>query len=402
MHIGLFRLLINYWIGLELVLGGHFGFSSPRLCVSHGLDVFRLKMLDSSKTTTNDRRATNDRIGQFLDSRLCLPTTTTPTTTASTTQGKREIGRGSDTRCCLGPRTISGSPGPSSPSPARSWARNHRPGPATTAQDLQYHPPTSIAARRDRHAPHTLPRASLRRRPAPHPLLSSLLPASNPPAPTRSQNVWGQGINSFIDCLRAAPPQMDVCVSLVVTGPLRPLPSPPHPMQTSTSPRAPSKRAAVSPQRLNALRRPFRACTRDHVVPPAPPPLGPTTPCRLQPPHSRSMCGGRPWPTLQSWLPVPTKNACLVTRSSALPFTPSPQAYTAGGDDNHFHWQHIPLDSGRLHHYLPLLGHSGSKCVRALVAPCGPRPPAARRFVSSARSPFKLLIKTFHHLYLTY
>lgn len=88
MHIGLFRLLINYWIGLELVLGGHFGFrcigvnpqhlmpihthqfklsnllgglsllfcnsvmhltcifSSPRLCVSHGLDVFRLKMLD--------------------------------------------------------------------------------------------------------------------------------------------------------------------------------------------------------------------------------------------------------------------------------------------------------------------------------------------------------------------
>ncbi|KZP34110.1 hypothetical protein FIBSPDRAFT_847248 [Athelia psychrophila] len=64
---------------------------------------------------------------------------------------------------------------------------------------------------------------------------------------------------------------MDARVSLVVTDPLRPLASPPHPMQTSTSPRAPSKRAAVSPQRLNALRRPFRAgtrtCVRDHVVP---------------------------------------------------------------------------------------------------------------------------------------
>ncbi|KZP02908.1 hypothetical protein FIBSPDRAFT_969493 [Athelia psychrophila] len=186
--------------------------------------------------------------------------------------------------------------------------------------------------------------------PAPCPTFSPKLIALSIelPSPHAFAKRVGARYRCFIDCLRAAPPQMDVRASLVVTSSLRPLPPPPHYMQTSTSPRAISKCAGIMWCRASPT------AHRPH-----------TTPYRLQLPHPGSMCGGRPWPTLRSRLPAPTKNACLVTRSSALPFTPSPQAYAAGGDDNHFHRQHIPLDSGLLHRYLPLLGHSGSKPVRA-------------------------------------
>ncbi|KZP06807.1 hypothetical protein FIBSPDRAFT_966114 [Athelia psychrophila] len=63
-------------------------------------------------------------------------------------------------------------------------------------------------------------------------------------------------------------------------------------------------------------------------------------------------------------------------------------AYAAGGDDNHFHRQHIPLDSGLLHRYLPLLGHSGSKPVRAdgTFAALA-RPPPTTSYPRPARSP---------------
>ncbi|KZP27642.1 hypothetical protein FIBSPDRAFT_886517 [Athelia psychrophila] len=77
----------------------------------------------------------------------------------------------------------------------RTRTRSGYPGPPLP-------PPTAISARRDRHTPCTLPRASLHRHLAPHPLLSSLRPASNPSAPTCSQNVWGHGIDiSSIVCV---------------------------------------------------------------------------------------------------------------------------------------------------------------------------------------------------------
>ncbi|KZP06897.1 hypothetical protein FIBSPDRAFT_902458 [Athelia psychrophila] len=163
----------------------------------------------SSKTTMNNCRATKDQIRRFLNQAPIFSACQRQQHQQQQPQHHRGCGR-------LAEGMLHGVAQGLAPAvavlgllPITSVVPGHKPGPAISTQDLQYHPTTAIAARSDHHTDMHTPLCIIA--PAPSPVSSPQLnpPSVESPARTCSQNVWGHGINIS---LIARPPNHCKCV----------------------------------------------------------------------------------------------------------------------------------------------------------------------------------------------